>query len=112
MESNRQVFLEAADGKITEEKLIELMDAETFLTPDECLEYGFIDEVNRQVQPEPEPDPDPDEDDEELNQLRAENEQMKAQIKELQQKVETLDKPVQVSMAPETVQSLVAKFFK
>jgi ATP-dependent protease ClpP protease subunit len=50
MESNRQIFLDACGGKITEEKLMELMDAETFLTPDECLEYGFIDEVNRFVE--------------------------------------------------------------
>ena len=49
MESNRQVFLEASGGKVTEEQLIEMMDAETFLTPDECLEYGFIDEVNKKA---------------------------------------------------------------
>ncbi len=27
------------------EKLTELMDNETFMTPDECLEYGFCDEI-------------------------------------------------------------------
>jgi ATP-dependent protease ClpP protease subunit len=61
MESNRQIFLDACGGKITEEKLIELMNAETFLTPDECLEYGFIDEVNRQALPEDDEDEDEEE---------------------------------------------------
>ena len=111
MESNRQIFLEASGGKITEEKLIELMDAETFLTPDECLEYGFIDEVNRQVVPDPDEDPeDEPDDDDELNQLRAENARMKAQIEDLQQKVSEEPEPV-TPMAPEKVQSLVAKIF-
>lgn len=43
MESNRQVFLERAT--IDEATLQELMDAETYLTPDKALEYGLIDEV-------------------------------------------------------------------
>lgn len=70
MESNRQIFLDACGGKITEEKLIELMDAETFLTPDECLEYGFIDEVNRQALPE-----DDDEDEEEKAEPETEDDE-------------------------------------
>lgn len=43
MEANRQVFLERAS--ISEEELISLMEAETYLTPDKALEYGLIDEV-------------------------------------------------------------------
>lgn len=43
MESNRQVFLERAT--IDDATLQELMDAETYLTPDKALEYGLIDEV-------------------------------------------------------------------
>lgn len=58
MESNRQVFLEACGNKITEEQLIQMMEDETFLTPDECLAYGFIDEVGRK-QEEPEDPEDP-----------------------------------------------------
>lgn len=45
MEGNRQAYLEKANGKITEEKLIELLEAETWLTADMCLQYGFCDEV-------------------------------------------------------------------
>lgn len=45
MMGNRQAYLEKANGKITEEKLIEMLDAETWLTADQCLELGFCDEV-------------------------------------------------------------------
>lgn len=30
---------------LTEEQLAEMMDKETFLTPEQCLEYGFCDEI-------------------------------------------------------------------
>jgi ATP-dependent protease ClpP protease subunit len=43
MEANRQVFMERAT--ISEEELKELMENETYLTPDKALEYGLIDEV-------------------------------------------------------------------
>lgn len=65
MQSNRQIFLEACNYSISEEELIEMMDAETILTPDECLEYGFIDEVIRKQKdddPEDNPDDNPDDD--------------------------------------------------
>lgn len=44
MESNRKVFLERSS--LGEQQLSEMMEAETFLTPDQCLEYGFIDKVD------------------------------------------------------------------
>jgi len=44
MESNRKVFMKRAT--ITEEKLMELMETETYLTPQQCLEYGLIDEIS------------------------------------------------------------------
>ncbi len=44
MESNRKVFLKRAT--ITEEELMELMEVETYLTPQQCLEYGLIDEIS------------------------------------------------------------------
>lgn len=43
--SIRQSYLSKSNGKITEEKLIELMDNETWLSADECFEYGLCDEV-------------------------------------------------------------------
>lgn len=43
--SNRQAYLEKANGKITEDKLVELLEAETWLTAEQCFEYGFCDEI-------------------------------------------------------------------
>lgn len=45
MESNRQIYLERVN--ITEEELIEMLNNETYLTPDQAVEMGFADEVNR-----------------------------------------------------------------
>lgn len=45
MEGNRQIYLNRSKGKITLEKLTELLDAESILTAQECLEYGFCDEI-------------------------------------------------------------------
>lgn len=45
MEGNRQAYLEKSNGKLTEEKLIELLEGESWLTANDCLEYGLCDEV-------------------------------------------------------------------
>lgn len=45
MAGNRQAYLEKAGGKLTEEKLIEILDNETWLTAKDCLEFGLCDEV-------------------------------------------------------------------
>ena len=44
MESNRKIFMERSN--LEEQQLIDMMEAETFLTPDQCLEYGLIDKVD------------------------------------------------------------------
>lgn len=44
MESNRKIYMARAKN-LTEEELIDMMDKETFLTPEQCLEYGFCDEI-------------------------------------------------------------------
>lgn len=44
MESNRQIYLERAN--VTEEELIDMMNKETYLTPDQAVEMGFADEVD------------------------------------------------------------------
>lgn len=44
-ESLRQTYLEKAGDKLTEDKLIELMNAETWLTAKESLELGLCDEI-------------------------------------------------------------------
>lgn len=43
METNRQIFLQRAT--ITEDELRQIMDEETYLTPERALEYGLIDEI-------------------------------------------------------------------
>lgn len=45
MAGNRQAYIQKSNGKIAEEKLIELLDTETWLTADQCMEYGFADEL-------------------------------------------------------------------
>ena len=45
MEGNMQAYLEKGNGKIDKEKLVELLNAETWLTAEQCLEYGFCDEI-------------------------------------------------------------------
>jgi len=42
---NRQAYLSKANGKITEEQLIEILNNETWLTAEQCLEYGLADEI-------------------------------------------------------------------
>ena len=44
MESNRQIYLERAN--VTEEELIDMMNKETYLTPEKAVEMGFADEVD------------------------------------------------------------------
>ena len=43
MEANRQVFMERA--AISEDELKDLMEKETYLTPEKALKYGLIDEI-------------------------------------------------------------------
>lgn len=45
MEGNRQIYMARSGGKISLEKLTELLDAESMLTAEECLSYGFCDEI-------------------------------------------------------------------
>lgn len=41
---NRQAYLQKAVEKITEEELVSLLDAETWLTAEDCIRLGFADE--------------------------------------------------------------------
>jgi len=45
MVGNRKAYLEKSNGKITEEKLIEILEAAAWLSAEQCLEYGFCDEI-------------------------------------------------------------------
>lgn len=92
MESNRKIYMARAKN-LTEEELTEMMDKETFLTPEQCLEYGFCDEIadyqadreqiNRQAA-------------EEIRQLRRQIAGMRSFRQELRQFV-----PAQITEPPE-----------
>lgn len=45
-EASRQAYLVKAGDKLTEEKLVEMLDAETYLTAEQCIEYGLADEYS------------------------------------------------------------------
>ena len=45
MAGNRQAYLQKSNGKIAEDELIRLLEAETWLTAEQCIEYGFADEL-------------------------------------------------------------------
>lgn len=45
MEANREVYLERAGGKLTEDRLLQIMDEERWLTPSECIDLGLADQV-------------------------------------------------------------------
>ncbi len=49
MESNRQVFLTRANETLTEDLLKELMEVETYLTPQQMLDYGLVDKIDGQA---------------------------------------------------------------
>lgn len=42
---NRKAYLEKTGEKLTEEQLIEILDNETWLTAEQCVEYGLADEI-------------------------------------------------------------------
>ena len=46
--AGRQAYLSKAGEKLSEEKLVEMMDAETWLTAAECIEYGLADRYAEQ----------------------------------------------------------------
>lgn len=60
MESSKVAYLDKAGGKLTAEKLDELLDAETYLTAEECKEYGLCDVIldskGQPIEDEPEPE--------------------------------------------------------
>lgn len=41
--AGRAAYMDKAGGKLAEDKLIEMMDAETWLTAEQCIEYGLAD---------------------------------------------------------------------
>lgn len=44
MTGNRQAFMQKAGDNLSEEKLVEMLDDETWLTAQDCIKYGLADE--------------------------------------------------------------------
>lgn len=45
---NRQAYIQKAGDKLTEDQLIQMLDAETWLTAEDCIRYGLADEYAEQ----------------------------------------------------------------
>ena len=45
MEANKSIYLEKAGDKLDYDTLTELLDAETWLTAEQCVEYGLADTI-------------------------------------------------------------------
>lgn len=64
-ESTKRAYLLKSAGKISEAKLTELMNAETWLTAKECINYGFADRFLGEDEPKPDnEEPDDNQEDE------------------------------------------------
>lgn len=93
MESNRQVFMQRFKG--SEDELIALMAEERPLTPNECLELGFCDELGEVVEhkdlekQDDESDDEPDDKDQKVSQL------LKTYISQMSQNVDRITHAVQ-----------------
>lgn len=77
METNRKIYLERCT--MSEEELIALMKEDRLLTPEESLEYGFIDRIGTKAEeleeePEEEPEETPEEPQEEPDDEEPEEE--------------------------------------
>ena len=89
-ESNRKVFMERAT--ISEDELAELMDAETYLTPDKALEYGLIDEImDKREDDEPASVPDPNVELQKLRRQLNEQQSFREQLQIIQGSVKEKD---------------------
>ena len=56
-QASSQAYLDKAGDKLSVEKLTELLDAETYLTAEQCLEYGLCDSFGDDDSTEPGADP-------------------------------------------------------
>ena len=45
MNTAKKIYIENTGGKLKEEKLQELFDSDIYLSADECLKLGLVDEI-------------------------------------------------------------------
>ena len=53
----KNAYMDKSNGKIDFQKLTEMMDAETALSAADCLQYVFIDVIDKKDSGKPEPKP-------------------------------------------------------
>lgn len=86
-EASRQAYLMKAGDKLPEDKLIEMLDAETYLTAEKCVEYGladeFADDIDLEAAKKALEEPE-DDDSENAQQSNPELEKLRAQVAELE----------------------------
>lgn len=110
MESNRKIFLERSN--LEEQRLIEMMEAETFLTPDQCLEYGFIDKVDSYQANEKDIQERLVAQVQQLSNVIAQQKTFQEQMKSLQQSVEVPPVPTPGQQQGKKLTNQLANFFK
>lgn len=86
MTTNKKIYLQRSGGKISEEDLDEIMISEKILTPEDCLLYGFADEIlengdNPDDNPDDDPEDNPDDDPEDNSDDNPGDNQEKEQYK-------------------------------
>lgn len=110
MESNRKIFLERSN--LEEQRLIEMMEAETFLTPDQCLEYGFIDKVDSYQANEKDIQERLMAQVQQLSRVIAQQKSFMEQMKSLQQSVKVPPVPTPEPQQGKKLTNQLANFFK
>lgn len=110
MESNRQVFLERSN--LEEQKLIEMMEAETFLTPDQCLEYGFIDKIDSYQADKGDVQEKLMQKVQQLTNVIAQQQSFREQMMALHQSVAVTQVPVAVETQEKKLANQLTNFFK
>lgn len=83
-EASRQAYLMKAGDKLPEDKLIEMLDAETYLTAEKCVEYGLADEFADDIDLEAAKKALEEPVDDDKQQSNPELEKLRAQVAELE----------------------------
>lgn len=110
MESNRKIFLERSN--LEEQRLIEMMEAETFLTPDQCLEYGFIDKVDSYQANEKDIQERLMVQVQQLSSVIAQQKSFREQMESLQQSIKVPPAPIPEPKQGKKLTNQLANFFK
>lgn len=111
MAANRKIFLERAT--ISEEELCDLMEKETYLTPEKALEYGLIDEIMSERRKDEDIEADVKNAEKQLSEMRRQlnsQQSFREQIKLLQKAAGTPNEPEEIPEPQETENNILNLF--